>query len=135
MSIALAQIQKDEGLRLAPYRDTEGLLTIGYGRNLDHNGITEAEATYLLTNDLGVARLDAERFASPAAWSELTDDRRAVLINMAFNLGLSRLNKFTSFKAALRSHEYDQAADQMLDSRWARQVGARASRLADIMRG
>lgn len=135
IDIAIQQIKIDEGLRLEPYLDTEGLLTIGYGRNLEHNGITEDEAEYLLKNDLRVAQKDAEAFATTSVWLTLDSPRRAVLINMAFNLGLPRLNHFKKFKQAIHDHDYHEAARQMLDSRWSRQVGARSHRLADSMRG
>ena len=130
----LDQIKIDEGLRLTPYRCTEGVLTIGYGRSLE-KGITEQEAEYLLSNDLDVAATDAIQFCTQEVWDQLSDQRKSVLVNMAFNLGLTRLSKFKKFKAALLRHDYHEAADQMLDSRWARQVGQRALRLADSMRG
>jgi lysozyme len=135
IDIATDQIKIDEGLRLTPYLDTENILTIGYGRNLEHNGITESEAEHMLRNDLRVAEEDAVSFVTSTVWQQLDAPRRAVLINMAFNLGLTRLSKFKKFKQALHDHDYHEAARQMLDSRWSRQVGERSHRLADSMRG
>ena len=135
LDITLQQLKIDEGLSLTPYLDTEQLLTIGYGRNLEHNGICQQEAEYLLRNDLEVAMLDAIAFATPEVWDSMSPTRRSVIINMAFNLGLPRLSKFKKFRQALHDHDYQEAAEQMLDSRWSRQVGDRSLRLADSMRG
>lgn len=134
LDIAVDQIKRDEGLRLHPYHCSEGVLTIGYGRSLE-KGITEDEAELLLRNDLETATTDALQFSTPEVWTDLNADRKAVLINMAFNLGITRLLKFKKFRSALHRHDYHEAANQMLDSRWARQVGQRALRLADSMRG
>ena len=131
--MAVQQLKIDEGLSLVPYRDTVGVLTIGYGRNLDHVGITEAEATLMLRRDVKVAQRDAQELVGPS-WSDLTAARQAVVINMAFNLGRTRLSQFTKTLNAIRLHHYDTAASEMLNSRWATQVGNRATRLADAMR-
>lgn len=130
LDIALPQIKRHEGLRLHPYRDTVGKLTVGYGRNLDDLGITGEEAEALLENDLGRVM---RRLAPLPAFRDLDDVRQAVLINMAFNLGYGGLLKFKRMWAAIEAADYDEAARQMLDSLWARQVGRRATELADMM--
>lgn len=131
---AANQIMVDEGLELKPYRCTSDALTIGYGRNLDSMGITQAEAEMMLTNDVRGAMVDAMRFVPLDCWDVLSTSRRSVLINMAFNLGLTRLSKFKNFRQALIEHDYPRASVEMMDSRWARQVGNRAERLSEIMR-
>ena len=133
--IALQALKIDEGLRLKPYLCTTGKLTLGYGRNLEDVGISEAEAEAMLITDIEIAAQDAESFATTAVWDALSVTRQAVLINMAFNLGLSRLSQFKRMQANLARHAYDDAATEMLNSRWARQVPNRARRLADLMRG
>lgn len=122
---------RDEGLRLKPYRCTAGKLTIGVGRNLDDVGITRDEALYLLDGD--IARVKAEvRKAFP--WFDgLDDDRQDVVLNMVFNLGLYRFSQFHQTIKAIESGDYKKAAEQMRKSLWARQVGARAERLAARM--
>jgi len=130
----LDQIKRDEGLRLHPYTCTAGKLTIGYGRNLDEVGITEQEAHILLTEDIKNARKDAQSFASIEVWPRLSPTRQAVLINMAFNLGLPKLRMFKRFHNYLTKGRFDLASVEMLDSHWATQVGFRATRLADAMR-
>jgi len=126
------QLTRHEGLRLKPYVDTVGKLTIGWGRNLDDVGITRDEALMLLENDVKIAR--NELLSAFPAFNSLQDARLDCLINMVFNMGISRFKGFKLMIAALGSHEYNEAAVQMLDSKWARQVGKRATELSVQMR-
>jgi lysozyme len=126
-----AALRRDEGIRLKPYRDTVGKLTIGIGRNLDDVGISHREADYLLDNDIDAAEQDCRR-AFP--WfGELNSVRQGVLINMAFNLGIVRLKQFVRTLAAVQRGDYATAAKGMLASKWATQVKGRAARLAAEM--
>lgn len=127
----MRQLIVDEGLELKPYRDTVGKLTIGVGRNLDDVGITEGEARTLLSHDID--RVQAELHRQPI-YRKLDSVRQTVLANMAFNLGTPGLLKFTKMWAALDAGDYRKAADEMMDSLWARQVKGRADRLAKQMR-
>jgi len=132
MSLA-EDLIRDEGLRLKPYVDTVGKLTIGIGRNLSDVGITEAEARFMLANDIESAWSGLH---SIAPWyTELPRPAQDVLCNMCLNMGPTRLAGFRDFLAALRNSRWDVAAAEMLDSRWASQVGARAERLAAVIRG
>lgn len=126
------QLVQHEGLRLKPYKDTVDKLTIGVGRNLDDVGITQAEAMLLLDNDIKrvVADLDQEL----PWWRHMSKTRQLVLADMAFNLGLPRLKGFKKALAAMAEGRYGDAATEMLDSKWAAQVGPRALRLAQMMR-
>ncbi|WP_022949530.1 glycoside hydrolase family protein [Methylohalobius crimeensis] len=126
----LTQLKRHEGLRLRPYRDTVGKLTIGFGRNLEDRGITEDEAKILLVND--VCRLRGE-LSEIDWWRALNDVRRDVIVNMAYNLGVSGVLGFERMIAALRAKDYELAAIEMLDSKWADQVGRRAVELSDQM--
>jgi lysozyme len=128
----LEQLKRDEGLKLKPYKDTVGKTTIGIGRNLDDVGISEDEAIILLHNDLAKA---AGQIRAALPWADqLGPIRGSVLGNMAFNMGIAGLLNFHKFLTALRLGNYDQAATEMLDSKWASQVGARAQRLAQQIR-
>lgn len=129
--LLLSELERDEGLRLKPYRDTVGKLTIGVGRNLDDVGISEEEARQLLANDVErtVAGLDA---ALPW-WRQLDPVRGRVIVNMAFNVGVDGLLKFHNTLAAVQTGNYVGAANGMLSSRWATQVGERAKRLSAMM--
>lgn len=122
------QLIRDEGLRLHPYVDTVGKTSIGVGRNLTDVGISEPEAEMLLSNDIAVA---SARLAEIFPWTSGLDEcRRSALINMTFNMGIGKLAGFRQFLAALQAKDWAAARDAMLDSAWAKQVGARAQRLA-----
>lgn len=125
------QLIKHEGLRLKPYRDTVGKLTIGVGRNLDDKGISEGEARLLLDNDIAntIACL-----SSTLPWFQNMDDvRRRVLIDMAFNMGVTGLMGFKNMLAAVMVSNWGRASSEMLSSKWAKQVGRRAQTLAHMM--
>ena len=128
---AVADIRRDEGLRLRPYRDTEGYLTVGYGTMIDT--ISEDEATLLLNHRLKIIWLELCA-AKPTIEKYPVNIRRA-LCNMAYNLGVPRLLQFEKMWIALHAGELETAAAEALDSKWAQQVGDRATRVADMMRG
>jgi lysozyme len=124
----IEQLIRDEGVVLHPYTDSVGKLTIGIGRNLTDVGITQAEATYLLVNDIQNATDHLEK-ALP--WTGGLDDvRHSALLNMTFNMGIGRLCGFTKFLVAMQAEDWKTARNEMLDSLWAKQVGVRAQRLA-----
>lgn len=128
----IKDLMRDEGVRLKPYRCTAGKLTIGIGRNLDDVGISEAEAGILLGND--VAKVVAGLDEALPWWRDLSEARQRALINMGFNLGLSGLLAFKRTLALLRAGEYEKAASAALESKWAKQVGGRAVRIAQMIR-
>lgn len=127
-----AQLLKHEGLRLHPYTDTVGKLTIGVGRNLTDRGISEDEAFAMLDADITAVWQEVSH--AVACFGGLDETRQHVVLDMAFNLGVPRLLKFVKFLAALEAHKWDVAADEMLDSVWAKQVGKRAQTLAAMIR-
>lgn len=122
---------RHEGIELKPYRCPAGKLTIGVGRNIEDVGITRGEAVDLLRND--IARVEKELMQFHW-YSNLNKVRRNAMIDMCFNLGISRFKKFEKMLAALEFHNYGLAAKEMLDSRWAEQVGDRAQELAEMIR-
>jgi lysozyme len=121
-----------EGLRFKPYHCTAGKVTIGYGRNLDDVGITITEAEAMLEADIDRSVDELDRVKP--GWREHSDNRQNVLIEMMFNLGAPRLMGFRKMWAAIDARDYTKAAIEMLDSRWAKQVGKRAETLANQMR-
>lgn len=129
----LKQLTIDEGLRLKPYHDTMGKLTIGIGRNLDDDGISTPEAMFLCENDIDVIETQMENTFT--WWAALSDDRQQVIANMVFNMGLDGFKKFTHLIAALGTGDYQAAAAEMRKSEWAREVGPRATRLSTRMEG
>ena len=127
----MQELVRDEAVRLKPYRCTAGKLTIGVGRNIDDRGITNAEAMYLLNNDLAIC--ESELTAVLPNWRELSDVRQRVMLNMVFNLGRDRLSKISKFIGCMKLGDFEGAAKEMMDSAWATQVGQRAVRLRDMM--
>ena len=121
-----------EGLRLKPYYDSTGHLTIGVGRNLTANGISEAEAMHLLAND--IVRTYRELSDKFPWYSRLDDVRQLALLSMAFNLGMGGLLGFKIMLAALADKRYKDAASAALNSKWATQVGHRAVEIADMLK-
>jgi|TARA_R100001509_G_C4849493_1_gene209545 lysozyme len=125
-----------EGFVSHVYEDStpEKYLTIGYGRLVDERlggGISQDEAEYLLMNDIrNCIKILASRIET---WESLSETRKIVLINMYFNLG-NRLFNFKNMLAALHMKDYDEVANQMLDSKWAEQVKGRANELAGMMK-
>jgi lysozyme len=132
MQELIGDLIKDEGLRLKPYRCTAGKLTVGIGRNLEDVGLTEEEARYLLKND--IARIERDLDALIPWWRSLSSRRQRALGNMAFQLGANGLKKFSQMLNALEDGDYEKAANEALDSMWAKQTPARAQRIAQMMR-
>ena len=123
-------IKKHEGLRLKPYKCTAGKLTIGYGRNIEDNGISQTEAEEMLNNDIQRCYSECIKFKF---WDKLNEARQAVIIDMCFNLGITRLKSFKKMLAALQAGNYPKAAAELLDSNYARQVKSRAQENAQIL--
>jgi len=132
MDILIEQLKRHEGFRSKPYKCSAGKLTIGYGRNLDDVGINQSEALELLRQDVARARKDVLKHISGA--DRLDDVRLNVLINMCFNLGIYKLLLFRKTLRAVQDFDFDKAAEEMLNSVWANQVGVRAAELAEQMR-
>jgi lysozyme len=127
VSDLISMLKRHEGLRLKPYHCSAGKLSIGFGRNLDDMGISEDEALYLLQNDIDRCYSELSVFN----WfHELDQIRQEALISMLFNLGLPRLLTFKKMIARLMAKEYSQAAEEIINSLYARQVGDRANELA-----
>ena len=128
---AEAHIRRYEGFSRLPYKCPTGHLTIGYGHNLE-NGISAKVALFILQEDLA----HAERAVKDAFpwWWKLDDARQFVLVDMAFNMGLAGLKGFKKMLAAIESGDFDKAAEEMLDSKYGRQVVHRARLNAEIMK-
>jgi len=119
-----------EGLKLKPYRDTVGRLTIGVGRNLDNVGISPIEANFLLNND--IERV-IEAIKDEEYFKNLEGDRKLVVMDMVFNLGPNGFKKFTKLIEAIKWQKWSDAAREMRDSTWYTQVGKRGQKLANAM--
>lgn len=147
-------IEKHEGTgkmsrdktRFLAYKCPAGKTTVGYGRNLDDRGLSEEEVLYLLINDIteiesqiiSATASDDKKLVSAKmlkeAYEGLDDTRKMVLIDMAYNMGYNGLRSFKNTIASILARDYEEAANRMLKSAWASQVGNRAKELALIMR-
>ena len=141
-----------EGIVLNVYQDHLGINTVGIGRNLDDrgitdgellfmnktiddvydNGLTEEEAYYLCMNDIAI--VEKELLDSKPIVNQLNDVRQMVLVDMAFNMGVPRLILFKNMWLAIEKVNYPLACEEMIDSRWASQVGNRAMKLSLAMK-
>jgi len=148
----IKQIAHHEGVVLKVYKDSLGIDTIGIGRNLEHrgiedlelahiektmseiyeNGITEQDAYFLAHRDIEI--VEKELLASRSVVEELDNIRQRVLVDMAFNMGIPRLNRFYRMWSAINELDFKSAAIEMLDSLWARQVKSRSDTLAYAMK-
>jgi lysozyme len=145
-------VAKHEGVVLEPYKDSLGISTIGIGRNLEdrgitdgelmhmnrdledviNNGLTEEEAYYLCIND--IKNVEKELVAKKPIVLQLDEARQMCLVDMGFNMGVPRLMKFVNMWEAIEKVDFQWAGEEMLDSRWAKQVKGRATHLAEVMR-
>lgn len=139
----------NESLRLKPYRCTEGKLTIGVGRCVDTNpltdeevcyighncrekSITEEQAIYLLKHDVEGVKNNLDKRLP--WWRKLDDERKYALIDMGFQLGISGLCKFKNMLAAMASGDFEKASKECLNSAYAKQTPARAERIARLIK-
>jgi len=136
----VVELRRDEGVRYTPYADTKGIPTVGVGHNLRaaplpvgwSYPLTDEQVNTLLDQDLLNVYHDLDR--NLPWWADMNDVRQRVICNMCFNLGMSKLAGFKNSLAAMRQGRYGDAAEGMLNSAWASQVGERAQRLAQMMR-
>lgn len=128
----IEQLKRHEGLSLTPYKCTASKTTIGYGRNLDDKGISLEEAEMMLIND--IREVESELSRKLMVFISLAKPRQDALVNMGFNLGVAGLLKFNNMIEALNHADYELAAKEMLNSKWAKQVGKRAGELARQMK-
>ena len=134
-SKAMDLIKKHEGFRRHPYRCTAGKLTIGYGRNIEDNGISETEAGYMLYNDTYNAWADLAQFIFPAQFSVWPERVQAALVDMRYQLGHSGFRSFEKTIKALRVEDFSAAAHEILDSKYAKEdTPERAQEIAGMIR-
>ena len=131
LDILKAQLTIDEGKKNKMYLDSKGIPTIGIGHNLRDKPLTERAIQVIFEDDMADAEADARHLIK--SFDALNDVRKAVIVNLAFNMGFTVLSQFKQTIAAIESGDYGKAAAHMLNSTWASQVGERAQRLAEQM--
>tara|TARA_R100000234_G_C4955463_1_gene159313 strand:+ start:155 stop:565 length:411 start_codon:yes stop_codon:yes gene_type:complete len=123
------QLLYHEGIRLKPYRCSADKLTIGIGRNIEDVGITEEEAFYLLNNDI---KKVVEQCQRNFEWFDgLNDLRKEAIVNLVFNMGFGKFLQFKKTIKHIENEEFELAGAELLDSRYAQQVGQRAIDVAN----
>lgn len=145
--IICQRLELHEGLRLQPYRCSKGKLTIGIGRNLNANpitpeeelvvgdwrhGITKGMAIYLLLRDL--KKITDKLPKAIKFFNQLDDERQYALIDMAYNMGIKGLLNFKKMLFFMEKKDFAKAADECLNSRYAKDTGKRAERIANLIR-
>lgn len=131
IDILKARLTIDEGYSNKMYLDSKGIWTIGIGHNLRDKPLTDRAIQVIFEDDMADAEADARKLIK--SFDTLNDVRKAVVINMSYNMGYAVLSQFRQTIAAIDAGDYVTAAAHMLNSAWAGQVGARAQRLADQM--
>ena len=147
MNEVIQRLSMHEGIRLFPYKCSKGYLTIGIGRNLESNpltdeekkicgnwqrGITKEAAFILLRHD--IKRVLNECKTHISFWFTLDDERQYALLDMAFNMGISKLLQFKKMLTALGVGNYNEAAQECLNSKYAQEVGLRSQRIANVLK-
>lgn len=127
----IEKLKEHEGWRATPYRDSVGRLTVGYGFNLDAIEMPKPVGELWLSILVHEHEQELRKFHW---YNNLDPNRQDVLLNLHYNLGHDRFMGFKRMIRALENEKYDEAAEEMLDSKWAGQVGKRATELASIMR-
>lgn len=126
-----SHLLKEESYEQFAYRDTNGFLTIGIGRNLDSVGLSMDEALFLLNSDINRAE---NALLKRCPWyAPLDDNRKVIVVDMTFNLGIDGFLAFKKMIQCIVDKDYVGASKEMLDSTWSKQVGERAIDLAKAM--
>lgn len=127
----ISALKKEEGFEGKPYKDSLNILTIGYGRNLVDNGITEEEASFLLGNDINKCIFSVQKTFS--FYERLDEGRRAFLVLMCFQLGLTKMLKFKNTLGLISQAKYKEASKELLKSAWAKQTPLRVERMSKLL--
>lgn len=130
MSNLINSIKLHEGLRLKPYKDIFNYTTIGYGRNLDTNGISKEEAEILLNNDINniIKTLNKYKW-----YNDINIKAQDIVIEMTYNLGITSFLNFKNFIEYLRQKNYTLAGLEMINSKWHKQLPQRSNELYNKM--
>lgn len=123
------RIKRHEGCRFEPYKDSEGILTAGYGRNLEAVPFSQDEVDLMFANDLDRAWTQAAQIPS---FHYLNEVRQGVVVEMIFQLGLNGTMRFKKFWAAVDKSDWGLARHEMMDSKWSKQTPSRAKELSEI---
>jgi lysozyme len=134
MEVLREMLKRHEGYRDKVYLDSEGFPTVGYGHHLYPGSRISCQIAELLL-DMDLADTVNEFMKlSPNRIKKLNMSRRRIIMDMIFNMGLQRVLAFKKMWEAIDREDWETAANEMLDSKWAKQVKGRADELSEIMR-
>jgi len=130
----IEMLKRHEGVHSHVYLCSAGYETLGVGRNISESGLglTEDEIDFLLIND--ITRVKQELTDAYFWFPALNEARQDAMIDICFNLGLTRLRGFVNALEAMSREQFDIAADEFMDSRWSQQVGNRAVEVTEMIR-
>ncbi len=130
----IEMLKRHEGVRSHVYLCSAGYETIGVGRNIAESGLglTEDEIDFLLIND--ITRVKQELTDTYFWFPALNDARQDAMVDICFNLGLTRLRGFVKALEAMSREQFDIASDEFMDSRWSQQVGNGAVEVTEMIR-
>lgn len=127
----LQQIKEHEGLVLKPYKCPAGKLTIGYGHNLEDNGLSQSACEYILIEDIEESKRDLYAIFTRDFFDSLSDNQKIALVDMMFNLGMSRFLTFKKFILAVKNKDFIKASAEIINSRAYRQNKSRYKKLSE----
>lgn len=127
----IKQIKEHEGLVLKPYKCTANKLTIGYGHNLEDNGLSKTACEFILFEDIDEAKKNLYAVFTKKFFENLSNDQKIALIDMMFNLGLSRFLTFKKFILAVKNKDFIKASAEIINSRAYQQNKSRYKKLSE----
>ena len=130
----LDQIKEHEGLRLFPYKCPAGKLTIGYGHNLQDNGLSKSACEYILYDDIDEAKRNLKTIFGNEFFESLKDSKKIALIDMMFNLGMVKFLTFKRFIFAVETQNWENASYEIIHSRAYEQNKKRYKKLSEQIR-
>ena len=127
----IKQIKEHEGLVLKPYKCTANKLTIGYGHNLEDNGLSKSACEFILVEDIDEAKKNLYAVFTKKFFENLSDKQKIALIDMMFNLGLSRFLTFKKFILAVKNKDFIKASAEIINSKAYQQNKSRYKKLSE----
>ena len=128
----LTHLREEEGFSAFAYKDSRGIITVGFGRNLEANGISKAEAEYLLRNDVEECISDVRSVVK--GFDALLAQAQLVCVALRFNVGPRGFRSFRHFRAAIERHDWQSAELELLESQAARLLPRRYQRMGIVLR-
>ena len=127
----IKQIKEHEGLVLKPYKCPVGKLTIGYGHNIEDNGLSKSACEYILIEDIEEAKRNLYAIFTRDFFDSLSNNQKIALVDMMFNLGMSRFLTFKKFILAVKNKDFIKASAEIINSRAYQKNKSRYKKLSE----